>query len=306
MDLFRDVRFAARLLVKDRWFTLMAVVVLALGIGANNAVFTIVNAVLLRNLPLPKADQIMFVGTRDTQGRDLGVSLRDFEDWRPPPERSRACRSSSAASFNVGNEGLTTRPGPRAATSRRTSSGCSACRPCCGRDFTPRRGHARRGAGRADQRHALAAALRRRPGDRGPNHPHRGRARRHHRRHAGGHALSVQRRYLAPDRRDAGRRFTAAATGAGLFCGGPARRRRHGRAVAGRAAGHRQAAGRAVSDDQQGSVAACRSVRRAHTGPADPAAVLVADGRRRVRAADRVLERRQPAARARGSPVAAK
>jgi len=44
MDLFRDLRFAARLLLKDRWFTLMAVVVLALGIGANNAVFTIVNA----------------------------------------------------------------------------------------------------------------------------------------------------------------------------------------------------------------------------------------------------------------------
>src|SRR5262249_57613398 len=80
--LFGDVRFGARLLFKDRWFTLMAVVVLALGIGANNAVFTIVNAVLLRNLPLPKPDQIVFVGTRDNQGRDLGISLRDFEDWQ--------------------------------------------------------------------------------------------------------------------------------------------------------------------------------------------------------------------------------
>ena len=40
MELFRDVRYAIRLMVKDRWFTLMAVVVLALGIGANNAVFT--------------------------------------------------------------------------------------------------------------------------------------------------------------------------------------------------------------------------------------------------------------------------
>lgn len=57
MDLLRDLRFAARLLIKDRWFTLMAVVVLALGIGANNAVFTIVNAVLLRNLPVPKPDR---------------------------------------------------------------------------------------------------------------------------------------------------------------------------------------------------------------------------------------------------------
>ena len=71
MDLLRDVRFAARLLLKNRWFTLMAIVVLALGIGANNAVFTIVNAVLLRNLPLPKPEQVMFLGTRDAQGRDL-------------------------------------------------------------------------------------------------------------------------------------------------------------------------------------------------------------------------------------------
>src|SRR4029453_9036312 len=82
MDLLRDIRFAGRLLVKNRWFTLMAIVVLALGIGANNAVFTIVNGVLLRNLPVPQPEEIMFLGTRDTQGRNQGVSLRDFEDWR--------------------------------------------------------------------------------------------------------------------------------------------------------------------------------------------------------------------------------
>jgi len=102
MDLFRDVRFAARLLFKDRWFTLMAVVVLALGIGANNAVFTIVNAVLLRNLPLPRPEQIVFVGTRDNQGRDLGVSLRDFEDWQLSAGRCRACPSCSAAPSTLG------------------------------------------------------------------------------------------------------------------------------------------------------------------------------------------------------------
>src|SRR4051812_13795866 len=96
MDLLRDVRFAARLLVKDRWFTLMAVVVLALGIGANNAVFTIVNAVLLRSLPLPKPEQIVWVGTRDNQGHDLGVSLRDFEDWQRSARRCRRCPSCSA------------------------------------------------------------------------------------------------------------------------------------------------------------------------------------------------------------------
>src|SRR5262252_4057870 len=102
MDLFRDVRFAARLLFKDRWFTLMAIVVLALGIGANNAVFTIVNAILIRNLPLPKAEQVMFVATRDAQGRDLGVSLRDFEDWRASAHTFAGLSFIFNGSFNVG------------------------------------------------------------------------------------------------------------------------------------------------------------------------------------------------------------
>jgi hypothetical protein len=48
MMLWQDVRFAARLLIKDRWFTLAAATALALGIGANAAVFTFVNAALLR------------------------------------------------------------------------------------------------------------------------------------------------------------------------------------------------------------------------------------------------------------------
>jgi putative ABC transport system permease protein len=106
MDLLRDLRFAARLLVKDRWFTLMAIVVLALGLAANNTVFTIVNAILLRNLPLPNPNQIMWVGTRDTQGRDLGVSLRDFEDWRASARTLSGMTFMFNGSFNVGNEGL--------------------------------------------------------------------------------------------------------------------------------------------------------------------------------------------------------
>ena len=106
MDLFRDLRFAARLLVKDRWFTFMAIVVLALGLAANNTVFTIVNAILLRNLPLPNPDQIMWVGTRDAQGRDLGVSLRDFEDWRASARTLSGVTFMFNGSFNVGNEGL--------------------------------------------------------------------------------------------------------------------------------------------------------------------------------------------------------
>ncbi len=80
--MIQDLRFAARRLIRDRRFTLAAVAALALGIGATSAVFTLVNAVLLRALPFDQPDRIMFINTRDAQGRTFGVSEPDFEDWR--------------------------------------------------------------------------------------------------------------------------------------------------------------------------------------------------------------------------------
>ena len=82
MMLWQDVRFAARLLVKDRWFTLAAATALALGIGANAAVFTFVNAVLLRGLPFDNPDKIISLGVMNARGRRNAVSYPEFSDWR--------------------------------------------------------------------------------------------------------------------------------------------------------------------------------------------------------------------------------
>src|SRR5205814_8586163 len=82
MNLWQDIRFAARLLVKDRWFTAVAALALALGIGVNATVFTFVNAVLIRGLPINDPDRVMVIGTRDARLRDRGMSYLDFEDYR--------------------------------------------------------------------------------------------------------------------------------------------------------------------------------------------------------------------------------
>ena len=141
MSLLQDLRFAIRLLVKSRWFTLVAAAALALGIAANSAVFTLVNAVLLRGVPFKNPEQIVALGTRDTRNRNLGVSFLDFQDWRVaarsfsdmslfgqpplnvseegrPPERSSACSS----------RGQTTVRAPHILRfSRRSSAGISIC-----------------------------------------------------------------------------------------------------------------------------------------------------------------------------------
>ena len=83
MGLWEDVRFAGRLLLKDKWFTLVAAVALALGIGVNATVFTFVNAVLIRGVPMPDADRVMAIGSTDrVRNRNMGVSYLDFRDWR--------------------------------------------------------------------------------------------------------------------------------------------------------------------------------------------------------------------------------
>jgi putative ABC transport system permease protein len=81
-DIAQDLRFAARLLWKDRRFTLAAIAALALGIGTSNTVFTIVNGTLIRALPFDRPEQLVSIRARDPHGREIPPSYPDFQDWR--------------------------------------------------------------------------------------------------------------------------------------------------------------------------------------------------------------------------------
>src|SRR5215813_10764911 len=81
-DLRADVRFAWRLLARDRWFTAGAILTLALAMGVANTTFISTYAALMRDLPFERPSRIAIMRTLDGRGREGGVSYPDFEDWR--------------------------------------------------------------------------------------------------------------------------------------------------------------------------------------------------------------------------------
>jgi putative ABC transport system permease protein len=82
--LLQDLRYGVRVLLKSRSFALVAVVTLALGIGASTAAFSVVHAVLLRPLPFPEQERLVVAWKRDaaTNNPFVELSVPDVRDWQ--------------------------------------------------------------------------------------------------------------------------------------------------------------------------------------------------------------------------------
>ena len=99
-DLVQDLRFASRLMIKDRWLSAAAIAAIALGIGANTVGFTIVNAAFLRGFPFDGADRLRAISWRPDAGFRRPASVADLEDWRA---QSRSFSGIAAYTFGAIN-----------------------------------------------------------------------------------------------------------------------------------------------------------------------------------------------------------
>ena len=103
-SLLQDIRFALRTLRKNPGFTTIAVLTLALGIGANSAIFSVVNAVLVRPLPYPQPQQLMLLRETSLQG-ESSVSYPNFLDWKAGSRLFESMAASRSDSFNLTGSG---------------------------------------------------------------------------------------------------------------------------------------------------------------------------------------------------------
>ena len=133
-DLWHDFRFGLRMAIKNPVFTIVIVLTLALGIGANTAIFSIVNAVLLRPFPYDAPERLVILQESVAAGDGFSPSYSNYVDWRA---QNTVCSSMAAVrtdeSFNFTDAGDPERLRGRLVTAEFFST--LGIKPLVGRDF---------------------------------------------------------------------------------------------------------------------------------------------------------------------------
>src|SRR3954465_4343207 len=136
--LLHDIRYGVRMLLKHKGFTAVAVIALALGIGANTAIFSLVNGVLLRPLPFPDAERIIFFEGKNPEAgiTESNISFLDFTDWSQQTDLFASTAAYWTGTANFGADGAEPERVPRAGVTTGFFS-VLGIQPVLGRTFVP-------------------------------------------------------------------------------------------------------------------------------------------------------------------------
>ncbi len=155
-----NLRFALRQLRKSPGFTFIAVLTLALGIGANTAIFSVIYAVLLQPLPYPEPERLVILTETDSNQPQISVSFPDYLDWKRDNTVFENIAISRRESFNL--SGLEGRAPEQISGGLVTANFFKVIglHPQLGRVFTEEEDRVGGPLAGSDQRPLLAAAFR--------------------------------------------------------------------------------------------------------------------------------------------------
>jgi putative ABC transport system permease protein len=136
MNFGQELRIATRRLLKDPWFTAVAVLALGAGIGVNNTFFTLVNAAVLRGLPIDNAEDVLVLGMRDRQNVPRGLSYPEYDDLQRNSRAFAGAGAYTTSPMTIVEQGMA--PDRVLGASWSASGfGLLGVRPRLGRDFLP-------------------------------------------------------------------------------------------------------------------------------------------------------------------------
>jgi putative ABC transport system permease protein len=101
LTLWQNLRFGARMLMKNPGFTFIAVLTLALGVGANTAIFSVIHALLLRPLPYHEPDRLALLTNKSSLVRRSGISYPNYSDWRDRAQSFEGMAAARGESYNL-------------------------------------------------------------------------------------------------------------------------------------------------------------------------------------------------------------